>query len=234
MKIVTVQDAWAGEADCRNCALRNTALFAGLDETDFEKIHKPIDQFIIPTGSVLYQTNDSAEYLYTIRSGVIKLTQYLSDGSQRIVRLGFSSDVIGLESILLPNYQHNAVALRDSEVCRIPVTIVNTISTDNQALHQELLKRWQSALNEADTWLTQLSTGSAKQRMARLILKLADKYGPEQCELFSREDIGSMLGITTETASRTIAEFKRNALINQVDNHIYSIRSDQLELVSAD
>ncbi|MCU7812062.1 MAG: helix-turn-helix domain-containing protein, partial [Candidatus Thiodiazotropha sp. (ex Notomyrtea botanica)] len=34
-----------------------------------------------------------------------------------------------------------------------------------------------------------------------------------QCSLFAREDMGAMLGITTETASRTIAEFKRQSLL---------------------
>jgi len=33
--------------------------------------------------------------------------------------------------------------------------------------------------------------------------------------MISREDMGAMLGITTETASRTVAGFKRNGLIVQ-------------------
>ncbi len=233
MQIVSLQHAWEGQADCRNCALRNTVLFAGLGENDFEKIHKPIDQYVLPAGSVLYQEGDDAKYLYTLRSGVIKLTQYLADGHQRIVRLGFSSDVIGLESILEPKYKHNAIAVRDIEVCRIPVSVINELSASNYALHKELLNRWHRALNEADTWITQLSTGTARQRMASLLLKLAEKHGENKCELFSREDIGSMLSITTETASRTIAEFKRNKLIDGHQN-LYSLDIDRLSSILAD
>ncbi len=233
MKTVTPHEAWKGEADCLNCALRNTVLFSGLNQTDFEKIHKPIDQFRLPTGSTLYHTYDDASYLYTIRSGVIKLTQYLADGNQRIVRLAFSSDVIGLESLIDPKYKHNAIVLRDIEVCRLPAPTVNQLSTENQTLHKELLNRWHRALNDADDWITQLSTGSARQRMANLLLKLSEKYNADECELFSREDIGSMLSMTTETASRTIAEFKRNDLIKK-HNNLYRLNKEKLLEIQSD
>jgi len=233
MKTVTLHEAWEGEADCINCALRSSVLFADLGEVDFEKIHKPIDQFILPAGTTLYHAGDDANYMYTIRSGVVKLNQYLADGNQRIVRLGFATDVIGLEALLEPNYKHDAIALRDIEVCRLPVSVINLLSDENAILHKELLKRWHQALNDADTWLTQLSTGSARQRMASLLLKLAEKFPDEQCELFNREDIGSMLGITTETASRTIAEFKRKGLILSSSNY-YKFDIDRLSGILLD
>ena len=84
---VTFKEAWDGEADCLSCKLRESVLFAGLEEQDFEKIHQPIDQFTLPPGSVLYRSGDKGKYLFTIRSGVVKLVQYLPDGGQRIVRL---------------------------------------------------------------------------------------------------------------------------------------------------
>jgi len=233
MKTVTLNEAWKGEADCLNCALRNTVLFSGLNENDFEKIHKPINQFVLPAGSSLYHEGDEAHSMYTIRSGAVKLIQYLPDGNQRIVRLAFSSDVIGMESLIEPVYKHDAIALRDIEVCRLPAAVVEKLSSENQTLHKELLNRWHMALNEADSWITQLSTGSARQRMANLLLKLAEKYSADECELFTREDLGSMLSITTETASRTIAEFKRNNLIEK-HNSTYRLDIERLSKILQD
>jgi len=218
MRTITTKEAWKGDADCLHCAIRSSVLFAGLNESDFEKIHNPIDQFILPAGSTLYHTNNDAKYMYTIRSGIIKLSQQLSDGNQRIVRLGFLSDVIGLEALLEPNYSHDAVVLKDAEVCRLPVSVVSQLSRENPVLYKEILNRWNKALNDADTWLTKLSTGSARQRMVNLLLQLSEKFNSDSCHLFSREDIGSILGITTETASRTIAEFTRNELIVKQNN----------------
>ncbi len=213
VKSMTLREAWAGEADCRNCALRTSVLFAGLTEQDFDHIHEPIDQFDLKPGTPLYQAGEVGDYMFTVRSGSLKLVQYLPDGSQRIVRIVRGTDVLGLEALLGSAYQHDAVALSPSEVCRFPTRVVKALSKDNPSLHEELMQRWQRALTEADAWLTELSTGSARQRVARLLLRLVRDRESSECQLFGREDMGAMLGITTETASRTIAGFKRESLL---------------------
>lgn len=224
VKYVTLRDAWSGEADCLNCALRDSVLFAGLTVRDFEKIHDPIDQFTLKPGGSLYHAGERGEFLFTVRSGALKLVQYLPDGSQRIVRLARTSDVLGLEAILDAPYQHEAVVLQTTEVCRYPARLVKALGAENPRLHTELMTRWQRALTEADAWLTELSTGSARQRVARLLLRLVRDQASNECELFSREDMGAMLGITTETTSRTIAEFKRQGLL--IDLNLNRCRLD--------
>lgn len=225
---VTFKDAWSGEADCKNCTLREPVLFAGLNEADFEKIHQPIDQLVLQPGKTLYQAGEKGDRIYTIRSGLIKLVQYLPDGAQRIVRLVKTADITGLEAVLGQPYEHNAIVMQTSELCCLPVATVMALSDQNPKLHVELLKRWHRALSEADSWLTELSTGPARERIARLLLRLVRDQERPECELFGREDLGAMLGITTETASRTVAEFKRQGLLKDLGGNRYSVNVDQL------
>ncbi len=220
---LTSLEAWKGTADCRNCELRNTALFAGLTLADFEHIHEPIIQVDLKPGDTLYHNGEQGSRLYTLRHGLIKLVRYLPDGTQRIVRLIRSSDIVGLECLLGDPYEHEAIAIQACELCCLPASLVRELSQRNPELHQELMKRWQRALASADTWLTDLSTGSAKQRIARLILRLTDDAEPPKCRLLGREDIGAMLGITTETASRTIAEFRRKGWLTEIANNEYIV-----------
>ena len=220
---VPMKEAWSGEADCQQCRLRESVLFAGLEEADFEKIHQPINQFVLQPGHALYHTGETGDRMYTIRSGVLKMVQYLPDGSQRIVRLVRTSDVVGLEALLGTPYEHDAIVLQPTEVCCLPVNTLHLLSKENPDLHVELLKRWQRALSEADAWLTELSTGPARERVARLLLRLVKDREPPECQLFGREDLGAMLGITTETASRTIAEFKRQGLLNDLGGGRYLV-----------
>lgn len=234
VKNVTLKQAWSGEADCLNCTLRKSVLFAELEETDFQRIHDPIDQFVLPPGATLYRVGDMGDYMYTIRSGLLKLMQYLPDGSQRIVRLVRTTDVLGLEALVSDTYHHDAIALHPTELCRFPAKVVQRLAQENPRLHQELMQRWQHALSEADAWLTELSTGSAKQRIARLLMRLARDTEDGACELFSREDIGSMLGITTETASRTIADFKRRSLLVETQPNRFLLDLPNLERIADD
>ena len=232
MNHTTQREAWQGQANCSLCAIRNSVLFAGLSEADFEKLHKPIDQFELKAGSKIYSAGESAEFMYTIRSGLVKLVQYLPDGTQRIVRLLRTADVVGLEAILDPVYKHDAIVLQKAEVCRYPTSAAQELSHTNPELHRELMNRWKRALDEADSWVTEFSTGSSKQRVARLLLMLAKGTSANTCSLFSREDMGAMLGITTETASRMVAEFKRQHLIVKVTPTEYQCDIQKLEEIS--
>lgn len=234
VKNVTLREAWSGEADCLNCSLRASVLFAGLDEKDFEQIHDPIDQYRIRPGTALYHAGDGGDYMYTVRSGTFKLVQYLPDGGQRIVRLARTTDVIGLEALLEEPYEHDAIAVNVAEVCRFPARVVRTLGRENPKLHRELMARWQRALSEAEAWLTELSTGSARQRIARLLLRLVRDRGSSECELLSREDMGAMLGITTETTSRTIAEYKRQSLLVELSPNHFLLDIPNLRRIADD
>lgn len=224
---------WSASGEkCEKCGIRASVLFADLEENDFELIHQPIDDLDFPIGSVLYAAGDSADYLYTLKSGLIKLEQYLPDGTQRIVRLLRPGDVAGLESAISNAYEHTAVALEPISVCRIPKTVVRTLNEQTPRLHRRLMERWQHALQEADKWLTELSTGTARERVARLLLKQWDCTGGERFHLLGREDIGAMLGITTETSSRVVAEFKRAKYIEVGGGRARVLDTEALEKIA--
>ncbi len=202
---------------CRSCPLGDASLFSVLPEVALSEIQKHVETFAIERGESLYSTGGQGEYLYTVRKGMLKLVQYLPDGTQRIVRLLRAADLAGIEAMVEDLYQHDAVALENTEVCRYPVHSVRELSRTNERIHHDLMARWQRALKEADAFVTQLSTGTAKQRVARLLIRLTEAEENDSCSSFSREDIGAILGITTETASRVIAEFKRQGLLVEVE-----------------
>lgn len=217
MRSSRIDAAWKGKAECERCGIRDLVLFADLTEPDFNLIHLPIDEIELDPGSAIYSAGGAGESLYTIRSGLVKLVQYLPEGNLRIVRLLGAGATAGLEAIVGQPYEHTAIVLQRTLVCRIPRQVVERLSRETPRLHSQLMLRWHSALKQADDWLTELSTGKATQRFARLLLHVMAPDG--SAPLFTREDLGAMLGITTEHASRTVAEFKRNGAIRDVTTH---------------
>jgi CRP/FNR family transcriptional regulator len=218
-----------GNADCMHCSLRNSALFHGLTEDDFKQFHKPVDQLTLQSGQVLYKMGDSGSHLFTVRSGLLKLVQSLPGGTQRVVRLLHSTDVLGLEILVSDKYEHEVVALRPTEICRYPVEAVNVLSRSNPVLHKDLMAQWKKALTEADAWLTHLSTGPAKKRMANLLLRLVEGADSVECYIFNREDMGSILSLTTETASRTISELEKSGLMKKLSHNHYQLNIHGLQ-----
>ena len=61
---VPFKEVWTGQADCKHCSLRESVLFSGLKESDFEKIHNPINQFVLQPGQTLYRAGDAGDRLF--------------------------------------------------------------------------------------------------------------------------------------------------------------------------
>jgi CRP-like cAMP-binding protein len=89
-------------------------------------------------GTIIYRAGDEGLSLFTIRTGLVKLTQYLLDGlpdeTQRIVRLLGKTDVLGLECMASPSYQHSTIALQRTEACRPPVAGLKRLMHSNPQL----------------------------------------------------------------------------------------------------
>ena len=162
MKPISLQAIGLSETQCRSCAVRNSALFSRLEEADFRHIHQPIKDVALAPPDALYRMGERGNSLFTLRGGVMKLVQYLPDGSQRIVRLLRDGDALGLEALVGQPYKQDAIALTDSEICAIPVEIIEQLGREQPRLYRELMARWQQALSEADAWLTEFTTGTAR------------------------------------------------------------------------
>lgn len=230
MNNIQYENIWADTERCKSCAIRELVLFSDLQESDFDKIHYPIDDFKLDSGSVIYEQNEEISYVYTVRSGMIKLVQYLPNGEYRIVRLLEQGDLLGIESLNHQATAHQAVAMNDVEICRIPHTVINVLHHDTPRLHNALISKWQDTISKADLWVTQLSTGKVKQRVARLFLYLA-KNANNGADFFmpSCEDIASMLGITVESVSKVTAELKRKGVLTKLEKHRVSVNMNELK-----
>ncbi|WP_310447753.1 Crp/Fnr family transcriptional regulator [Thiobacillus sp.] len=204
---------WHGRAKCAVCEVRNFVLFSGLSSQELDSILQPIDNLHVPQHAVLYEAGTVAPSVYTLRSGLIKLKVDLPNGGQRIVRLLRPGDVTGMETLVGERYHHTAIALQNTDVCRIPRAVVMQLDQTNPGIHLALQQRWQRSVDQADHFIVALSTGPAEARMARLLITLGCT-GDHPETLPSREDMGALLGITTETASRIMAEFKRRGLVH--------------------
>ncbi|MBL6945577.1 MAG: Crp/Fnr family transcriptional regulator [Rhodospirillales bacterium] len=218
-------------AACRVCGIRDVVLFADLNDADLELIQRPINEKVYEPGDTLFNSGQAGETVFTVRSGLVKLIQFLPDGNQRIVRLLRQGALAGIEVLLGGPYENMAVVLQKTTVCEIPVSVIRQIEQNTPRLQGQILARWHLTVREAEQWLSGLSTGNARARVARLFLYLLPE-GEDRCKLFGREDVGAMLGITTETASHTIAQFKRDGVISENSRNNFQCDLAELKEIS--
>jgi CRP-like cAMP-binding protein len=166
---------------------------------------------------VLYEPGFAATDVFALQRGIVKLVHYARDGSARIVRLLRPGDVAGLESLVGHAHQHHAVALDRVVACRIPAGIVIQLGRDLPHFREELMRHWRHAVVAADILLTELATEPTRERIARLLIHLAESEPDHTCRIPARTEIADMLGVTTESVSRNMAQFRRDGMIRSLE-----------------
>lgn len=222
---------WVGRAHCDKCHIRRMMFFSELPDSAFENLLQPVDQFIHAPGSTIFESGTRKKFIYSIRRGMVKLVNTAEDGTNRIVRLLGPGSAIGLELLDgAEGYNHSAVAINQVDLCRIPVPTVEQLESKHPRLYQHVVQQLQEQLELADQWIVALGAGTAKQRVAQLILVL-DKFFADNNHAFmllSREDMAAMIGIAVETVSRMIAEFKRQKILYKTDDKLYTCNTVEL------
>ena len=223
---------WIGRAHCDKCHIRRLMFFSKLPDSAFTQLLQPIDHFQHPPGSVVYQADTRKKFVYSIRRGMVKLVHASKDGTNRIVRLLEPGSTIGLELLDgADSYHHAAVAVTQVDLCKIPVSTVRQLRNKHPALYENVGQQLQKQLNLADQWIVTLGAGTARQRIANLLLILHEYFAEEDGSftLLSREDMAAMIGTAVETVSRVIAEFKRLKIIYKTKDKFYTCNISALQ-----
>ena len=205
-------------AVCAACGVRQFSLCGVLDGPVMDRFLREITDVRIEAGHRVYSAQEVGQAVYTIRRGVVRLERVSEAGERRILRLAGRTDLFGLEALLGQRYAADAVACTTVDLCRIPQALIDELSGSEPQLVTDLMKRWQRALDDSEEWLAELATGPARRRMLRLLLKLSE-YATQDDGLVwlpMRDEMGAMLGMTVETASRIVSNLRREGMITPV------------------
>lgn len=206
---------WIGHTDCSKCPVRRSALFSVLNEEQMASVHDCFDDLRCASKQVLYHQGAKSDALFTVREGAVKLVRHGADGSARIVRIVKPGDLAGLEVLSGREYDASAIAVGPVRVCRLPQASVEKLKQLDPSVAERMLQKASEALSEAQVWLAELTAGSApaRVRVARLLLRLRTSECGEFIIRLASADIAAILGITVETASRVVAAFKREGIL---------------------
>lgn len=212
-----------GNADCRRCGLRKSALFADLADAELGHLTTEICSGVLRRGSLIYAAASAGTAVFTIRVGLVKLVMEVPGREGRIVRLLGRGATLGLEALAGRPYDHTASALRTTSLCRIPIPTVEALHGRNPRLLHGLMAKWHEQVLWADRSIAVLGTGTVPQRVANLVRLLVDIGGDplDAVHLPVVADIAAILGVSHESVSRHLAELKRAGLLARVAPRTY-------------
>ena len=176
----------------------------------------PLRHRLLRAKQHVFRAGEPCHALYLIHSGVFKTSVATADGREKITGFRMRGDVLGLDSLGVPSYACDAVALDVGEVWELPVEQLRRDVPDFEgrltaALAGEIRRDW--------AWMLALSTLGAEQRVAAFLLDLAARleslgFSSRQLLLrMTRADLGNFLSLQLETVVRALSRLQACRLI---------------------
>lgn len=218
---------------CASCGLRELCL--AICTAEPFRAAEATARRRLEAGEVLCRKGDRHVALYAVRAGFLKTCAVLPDGERRVLGYHIMGDLLGLDALGCGAHPTEIVALNGCEVCEIPLERAERVMAAHQALAGHLRGLLSRQIARHEEHIVALAAFSARQRVAVFLLDLASRwalrgYSPARFELcLTRKEIGSYLGLTFETVSRTLSHFGSREWISVSGREIHILDRQALE-----
>jgi len=220
---------------CSSCNLRELCLPVGLSADDVERLDRVVaDRKSVPRGGALFRAGDAFTSLYAVRTGFFKTLVSSDDGRDQVTGFQMAGELLGLDGISHDRHACDAIALEDSQVCRILFARLEELSRDFSELQRQFHKIMSREIVRDQGVMLLLGSMRAEARLAAFVLNLTQRLrargfsGSALILRMTREEIGSYLGLKLETVSRTFSKFQDDGLLEVKQRHIHIVDENGL------
>jgi len=204
------------DCEINACVLCEARLYPGLAPDQVCRIRNLLVRETYSPRQSLFWEGDTADHLFALKNGQVKLTTSLPDGRQQILRVAVAGQLLGFESLSGRKYSYTAEAMSEVRVCKINRRDLFEVIEHNPAVSVRVIEALSQELEQAETTIRDLGLKSSTERVASFLLsQMPHCDGPNNTAslLLSRREMAEMLGLTEETVSRVMADFARRRVI---------------------
>ncbi len=186
----------------------------------------------------IYREGESPDDLICLLTGKVKIYRDGVGGRSQIIRVIKPVEYFGYRAYLANEpYVTAAAAFEPSEMCFIPMPLVEKTMQENNALAMFFVRQLAIDLGVSDKRTVNLTQKHIRGRLAESLLFLKDCYGLEEDKstlsiYLSREDLASLSNMTTSNAIRTLSNFAAEKIIAIDGKKIKLIDEDKLNQIS--
>ena len=131
-----------------------------------------------------------------------------------------AGELLGMDAISTEHHHCDAMALEDSEVCEIPFARLEELFGTIPTLLHHFHRMMSQEITREQNVMLLLGNMRAEQRFAAFLINLSSRYAARGYSSSSfnlrmtRQEIGSYLGLTLETVSRTLSALNELGMIS--------------------
>jgi CRP/FNR family nitrogen fixation transcriptional regulator len=169
--------------------------------------------------AAVFNEGDPSRHVYKVIGGAVRACRVLMDGRRQIADFYLPGDFFGLD--WQGEHGFTAEAIADAVVVSYPRAQLELAAETQPALQKLLMGILGKGLSATQNHVVMLGRQTAQERLAWFLLRIMRRSGdnPNLDLPMSRLDIADYLGLTIETVSRGISQFKRKRLISVSGAH---------------
>lgn len=226
--------------DLRLEILGRLPFLAALSQRELQAVNEHFQERAFDEGETIYFSGDRASQLYVVASGQVRLMQHSRAGKDVLLELLTPGEFFGT---LAPGPEEKYGETAQAQVATCVLTIsagdFRELMSSYSQIALAVLDMTSGRLQSTREMVRQLSAHPVEQRIATVLLNLAEKLGEPQSEgiliqtPLSREDLAQMTGTTPETASRIMSQLQKDGLISSGRQWVAITDPEQLEETAA-
>jgi len=167
---------------------------------------------------VLFLEGQPGVYLWAVASGLVRIVKIGRGGREMILDLIPPGELFGAMAALDERpYPASALAAEDCVVWRVPAALARDVCQRYPTVRATVLEQVAERLRSAHDRLRSVALDRVDQRLARMLLTLADKIGRSDGGVavltLTRQQLADMVGTTVETAIRTTRKWHQAGII---------------------
>jgi CRP/FNR family transcriptional regulator len=214
---------------CKYC-LNEACIFLNVSRQDSSFHPQDFTQLLeYEPGQTLFLQGAPLYGYSIICEGTVKLVRRLKDGKKIIVAVLGPGDILGLAATRQGHFALEAEALERVRVGFIDKQDFTRILERYPRLAATLVQKLSDEVTQLQERLFATARRGARSRLAYLLLQLSETHGREHPQgilidvALTRSELAEMAGVSRETASLTLSQFKSRGLIG-LEGHKLLIR----------
>ena len=191
--------------------------------SDLVKLSENREERNLTRKTKVFEEGQRANWLYFISKGKVKCYKTNEFGKELITHIYSEGDFFGYLPLITDiTYEESASVIEDSTLILIPKSDFNLLLYGNREFGIQFIKMLANQVSETEENLINLAYDSVRQKVAKALVVLFNKYHHNNQARFSilREDLAALAATAKETVIRTISDFKEEGLITVEENDI--------------
>ncbi|HIP99381.1 TPA: Crp/Fnr family transcriptional regulator [Candidatus Bipolaricaulota bacterium] len=221
---------------CADCQAGCSFIFQGLSPQEFAELASLMRPMDLGPGEAVFHEGMPAFGLYVLCRGKVKLAKHTRGGHSQILKLLGPGEVLGEKTLFdQETYTCYAKTLEPSRLMFIPREDFLAFVKRHPDVALRLVEKLSRELKVFGDKLVEITSRSAKERMARVLLELARAFGEQGEEGLDigvelpRGELAEMAGVSTETAIRILSELKERGILALPGHRIVIKKLDALQ-----